>query len=188
MNHTGGTRQKKQWARPWLAVLLLSSVSTVTTTASEGNTSKSKLPSVPLMERIRQGTQSIIPDASHHYHYGDDMLPLVEAPHVGGNHSSLGRRCIILDSRVFQPTKWQSILSSTGEHHDDNGTQWNVSNDQIVVEGDDIQMATITLKPGQTIRTRGGGSGLPDQWYPYEDRDCARSGITLSHQQSTLYD
>ena len=115
-------------------------------------------------------------------------INLVEAPHVGGNHSSLGRRCIILDSRVFQPTKWQSILSSTGEHHDDNGTQWNVSNDQIVVEGDDIQMATITLKPGQTIRTRGGGSGLPDQWYPYEDRDCARSGITLSHQQSTLYD
>ena len=46
------------------------------------------------------------------------------------------------------------------EHHDDdNGTQWfcpKVSKDQIVVEGDDIQMATITLKPGQTIGTRGG--------------------------------
>ena len=63
------------------AVLLLSSsVSTVTlatTAACEGNTTKSKLPSVPLMERSRQGTQSIIPDASHHYHYGDDMLPSI---------------------------------------------------------------------------------------------------------------
>ena len=110
-------RKKKRMGTHVLG-FLSSSVSTATlattTTASEGITPKSKLPSVPLMG---QGTQSIIADASpHHYHYGDDMLPshFVEAPYIGDSHSSLGKRCIIFDSRVFQPTKWQSILSSRG--------------------------------------------------------------------------
>ena len=176
------------------AVLLLSSsVSTVTlatTAACEGNTTKSKLPSVPLMERSRQGTQSIIPDASHHYHYGDDMLPsILLRPRILETTIEVSEDDASSSIQEYSNRSPSSLQGgSTTTTMARSGFAQNLSKDQIVVEGNGIQMATITLKPGQTIRTRGGLSGLPDQWYPYEDRDCARRGITLSHQQSTLYD